>query len=130
ELGILHYFVDLRPLARVVRQLLRPGGRLILQDFHPVSTKLITSTGKKHKVTGNYFDTGLQETDVAYTKYLPEERRAELKKVRHRHWTLGEIVTAIAAAGLFVRSLDEEPNTKADDAGIPKTFTLVAERLG
>ncbi|MDB4895687.1 MAG: SAM-dependent methyltransferase, partial [Firmicutes bacterium] len=32
ELGILHYFVDLRPLARVVRQLLRPGGRLILQD--------------------------------------------------------------------------------------------------
>jgi hypothetical protein len=42
-----------------VAQLLAPGGgRLILRDFHPVSTKLISSRGKKHKATGNYFDTG------------------------------------------------------------------------
>ncbi|WKB34635.1 class I SAM-dependent methyltransferase [Terrilactibacillus sp. S3-3] len=56
ELGILHYFVDLEPLAELVRDLLKAGGRLVLQDFHPVSTKLITLTGKKQKVTGNYFE--------------------------------------------------------------------------
>jgi SAM-dependent methyltransferase len=51
ELGVLHYFLDLTPLLSVVHQLLRPGGLLLLREFHPVSTKLITSKGKKHKVT-------------------------------------------------------------------------------
>ncbi|WP_242069559.1 class I SAM-dependent methyltransferase [Paenibacillus dendritiformis] len=45
EQGILHYFQDLRPLFDVVSRLLAEGGRLILQDFHPVSTKLISSRG-------------------------------------------------------------------------------------
>jgi hypothetical protein len=36
--------------ADVVAPLLRPGGRLLLREFHPVSTKLISSKGKKHKV--------------------------------------------------------------------------------
>lgn len=128
ELGILHYFIDLSPLAATVARLLRPGGRLVLHDFHPVSTKLITSKGKKHKVTGNYFDSSLTGSDVAYTKYLPGERPAGLKQALLRRWTLGEVVTAVAEAGLVVRLLEEEPNTKLDDLGIPKTFTLVAER--
>jgi hypothetical protein len=42
---------------------------MVLRDFHPISTKLITSRGKKHKVTGDYFDTGLAVTQVAFSKY-------------------------------------------------------------
>ncbi|MBL0387112.1 class I SAM-dependent methyltransferase [Tumebacillus sp. ITR2] len=128
ELGILHYFIDLLPLGVVVRELLKPGGRFVLHDFHPISTKLITSKGKKHKVTGNYFESGFEEADVAYSKHFPDNR--ELKKVRHRKWTLGEIVTAFAQAGLVIRVLSEEPNTKVDDIGLPKTFTMVAEKAG
>ncbi|GAV13446.1 hypothetical protein [Paenibacillus sp. NAIST15-1] len=42
----------------------------MLQDFDPVSTKLITSAGttaniRKRKVTGDYFDCSLKEKDVA-----------------------------------------------------------------
>jgi SAM-dependent methyltransferase len=55
ELGVLHYFIDLHPLMSKVQQLLRPGGRLLLREFHPVSTKLVSSKGKKHKVAGDYF---------------------------------------------------------------------------
>lgn len=55
ELGVLHYFVDLQPLMLKAQQLLRPGGQLLLREFHPVSVKLIASKGKKHKVSGNYF---------------------------------------------------------------------------
>ncbi|GER90981.1 hypothetical protein KDW_51430 [Dictyobacter vulcani] len=128
ELGILHYFVDLAPLAQLVQQILRPGGQLLLQDFHPVSTKLITSKGKKHKVTGNYFDKGLHVSNVAFSKHLPEGVQQAPQQVYLRHWNLGEIVTSFAAAGLFIRRLDEEPNSKLDDIGLPKTFTLVAER--
>lgn len=128
ELGILHYFVDLQPLALVVLRLLRTGGRLVLQDFHPVSTKLITSKGRKHKVTGNYFDQALHEVDVAYTKHLEQGNGPGSARVWQRRWTLGEIVTAFAAVGLCVRELAEEPNTKLDDIGLPKTFTLVARK--
>lgn len=38
-------------MRHTVAPLLRPGGRLVLREFHPVSTKLITSRGKKHKVS-------------------------------------------------------------------------------
>jgi SAM-dependent methyltransferase len=136
ELGILHYFTDLQPIATVVSNLLRVGGRFVLQDFHPVSTKLITSRGttakiRKHKVTGDYFDTSMEETEVAYAKLLPGENRDQLKKVLIRKWTLGEIITAFAGAGLYIRLLEEEPNASSEvfDKGIPKTFTLVAEKI-
>jgi 2-polyprenyl-3-methyl-5-hydroxy-6-metoxy-1,4-benzoquinol methylase len=128
ELGILHYFVDLEPLAGVITRLLRPGGQMILQDFHPISTKLIVSKGKKQKVTGNYFDKSITVTDVAFSKHLPGDKQQSPQQVYLRKWTLGEIVTAIAQAGLFIRRLDEEPNSKIDDIGLPKTFTLVAEK--
>jgi len=137
ELGILHYFVALGPLLNVVKDLLRIGGKLILHEFHPVSTKLITSKGKKHKVTGNYFDTALHETQVAFTKFLPADTDLptagsagttwqSTSKVTLRRWTLGEVVTSVANAGLMIQVLEEEPNHKIDDMGIPKTYTLVA----
>lgn len=134
EQGILHYFQDLLPLFEVVSRLLARGGRLILQDFHPVSTKLITSKGKKanirkHKVTGDYFDTSLIEKEVAFAKYLDSSAIPDAsRKVRLRNWTLGEIVTSIAAEGLYVKSLEELPNLSCDvfDKGIPKSYIIVA----
>lgn len=135
EFGILHYFTDLGPLIQVVARLLGPGGRLVLQDFHPVTTKLISSRGttaniRKHKVTGDYFDASIHETEVAYSKFLTDSERGLLPKVQLRYWNLGEIVTAVAQGGLTIRELAEEPNQSSDifDKGIPKTFTLVADK--
>lgn len=132
EMGILHYFADLVPLFQVAQGLLRPGGIFVLRDFHPVSTKLISSRGttakiRKHKVDGDYFDTSLTESDVAYGKYLPGH---EAQKVLLRKWNLGEIITAVAKSGFFIQSLDEEPNYSSEefDKGIPKTFTLVGRK--
>lgn len=135
ELGILHYFTDLAPFMKLISKLLKKGGKLILQDFHPVSTKLITSKGKKHKVTGDYFDDSLEEVEVAYLKFipgiesLPEDQRQNIKKAYHRKWTLGEVVNSIAGAGLFIQTLDEEENSKPDDKGIPKIFTIIAKKI-
>eukprot|EP00775_Hariotina_reticulata_P003203 gene3203-3480_t len=143
ELGVLHYFLDLLPLMEVAKQLLRPGGRLLLRDFHPVSTKLITSKGKKHKVTGNYFSQDVVATDVAYSKYNTcsgpgtatsmsdedggsRQEGSSTASVRLRQWNLGEVVTAAAAAGLVVQCLEEEAGVKMADYGLPKLFTLVA----
>lgn len=134
ELGILHYFTDLQPFINVFYKLLKPGGKAIIQDFHPFS-KLIESRGtthktRKHKITGDYFDTSLIETDVAFSKFLPEEMQYEIPKVTLRKWTLGEIVTSVAQSGLTIKLLEEEGNLSSEvfDRGIPKTFTIVAEK--
>ncbi|MHA6528915.1 class I SAM-dependent methyltransferase [Paenibacillus sp. BAC0078] len=139
EMGIVHYFTDLAPFMDTAYRLLAAGGRFVLRDFHPVTTKLITSKGstakvRKHKVSGDYFDTALEEKKVSYSKYLPSpgETAEDMKHsvVYWRRWTLGEIVTAAARSGLVIRELDEEPNLSSQvyDKGIPKTFVLVAEK--
>jgi 2-polyprenyl-3-methyl-5-hydroxy-6-metoxy-1,4-benzoquinol methylase len=133
ELGIVHYFTDLAPFASVVAQVLVDGGRFVLRDFHPVATKLLSFRGssakvRKVKVTGDYFDTALHEEDAPFAKFLPPEVAARAGKVHWRRWTLGEVVTAFATAGLRIVRLVEEPNRSSEvfDRGIPKTFTLVA----
>lgn len=135
ELGILHYFTDLKLFMNVFYGLLKPGGKAIIQDFHPFS-KLIESRGttykiRKHKITGDYFDTSLIETDVAFSKFLSEDMQEKIPKVTLRKWTLGEIVTAVAESGLCIKKLEEEGNLSSEvfDKGIPKTFTIVAEKL-
>jgi ubiquinone/menaquinone biosynthesis C-methylase UbiE len=135
EFGILHYFTDLKPLFAVVFELLGTGGRLLLQDFHPFTTKLISSKGtrhttRKHKIDGDYFDTSVEEVEIPYLKFLPEAEREGLAKTRLRRWNLGEIVTAVADSGLTVKLLKEEPNLSSDvyDKGIPKSFILAAQK--
>jgi len=133
EMGILHYFSDLKPFIDVIYNLLGDNGLFVIRDFHPVSTKLITSRGttakiRKHKVTGNYFDTSLEEKEASYTKYSNDDKKSN--KVLLRKWNIGEIVTSVANSGLIIKSLDEEPNLSSDvfDKGIPKTFLLVAKK--
>lgn len=137
EQGILHYFTDLQPFIDVIKQLLKKGGTVIIRDFHPISTKLISSRGstakvRKHKVYGDYFDSTIEERDSAFSKYIKDsEANRELTKVRLRKWTLGEVVTAVAKEGLMIDVLREEPNLSSEvfDNGIPKTFTIVAHKL-
>ena len=133
EMGILHYFSDLRPFMKIVYEMLKDKGEFIIRDFHPVSTKLLTYRGstakvRKYKVTGDYFDTGLEKVEVAFSKFLQNDD--DRKYAYIRKWTLGEIVTAIAESGLFICNLKEEPNQSSDvfDKGIPKTFTIVSRK--
>lgn len=128
ELGVLHYFIDLHPLFQTVSKMLSDSGKFILHEFHPISTKLITSNGKKHKVTGNYFDPQIEENQVAFSKHVNEEHKQVLSTVLQRKWTIGEVVTSAAQSGLTIETLEEEPNHKSHDMGLPKTFTLVARK--
>jgi 2-polyprenyl-3-methyl-5-hydroxy-6-metoxy-1,4-benzoquinol methylase len=129
ELGVLHYLIDLQPLFEKIKMILKPGGQFILHEFHPISTKLITSNGKKHKVAGNYFAPAIENNEVAFSKHMPDEEKESLSKVVQRKWTIGELITALGQSGLVIKVLEEEPNHKIHDIGLPKTYTLVAERV-
>lgn len=126
EFGILHYFTDLNSIFSVVRRRLGNNGRFILTDFHPFAHAWM-NTYNLNQPTGNYFDVSIKEGQVAFAKLLPEEERSELSKVLVRSWTIGEIITAIGMAGLFIRTFEEIPCKT--DPRFPEFYTLIADKI-
>lgn len=126
EFGILHYFTDLSALFSVVQRRLRPHGRLILTDFHPFARAWATTYNLTNP-TGNYFDHHIYESEVAFAKLLPEEERSGLNRVLIRGWAVGDIVSAISSAGLYIRTFEEIPSPT--NLQIPKFFTVVADKM-
>jgi ubiquinone/menaquinone biosynthesis C-methylase UbiE len=128
EFGILHYFSDLNFIFSAVTRMLKPLGRFILTDFHPFAHKLLIDTGNGIvlKENGNYFDTELREDNIAYTYILPENERSNLHNVLLRKWTLGEILSALASQGMYLRILEEEPNQLQKN--FPAFYTVVADK--
>ncbi|WP_410985364.1 class I SAM-dependent methyltransferase [Bacillus cereus] len=108
ELGVLHYFLDLKPLFKLIAGLLKDGGIFILRDYHPLYTKLLAIDDQKFKASGNYFSEEVIEDNVAYSILLDEARQEALPKTMIRRWTLGEIITEVAGANLRIEKLIEE----------------------
>jgi hypothetical protein len=93
---------DLESWAAGVATALHTGGDLLLYDAHPVADRV---DGLMHW-RESYFDEGF--------------------------FRLGQIVSAVARAGLTIRALEEYPqqpgNPRRQDARIPGTFLLHARR--
>lgn len=101
--GTLAQVADVAAFAHGVSGALRPGGYLLHHDDHPVMNRL----DHVLRWRGDYFD----------------GRAAQL----------GELVTALAQAGLVVRRLEELPPTEAlrrHDQRAPGELVLVALRPG
>ena len=119
ELGILHYHQDLARFFAVMADLTKPGGRMVLNEFHPVERKLFGPGGGEPR---DYFNAELVTGDVPN----PTGEARSLGQCVLRRWTLGEIVTTVIEAGLRVERLEEHPSWT--DPTIPGTFTLVAAK--
>ena len=117
ELGVLHYHQDLAAFFRVMASLCLPGGRLVLNEFHPVERKLFHDFGDAPR---DYFSTGLVVGDVPN----PVSGGASLGTCAYRFWTLAEVVSALLGAGFRLTALDEHPDWT--NPAIPGTYTLVA----
>lgn len=137
ELGVLHYFLDLKPLFQKIATLLKEDGMLILRDYHPVYTKLLGVDPPSFRANGNYFDEELIEDDVAYSILLTEAQKESLPKTTIRRWTLGEIVTTLAEEHFKIEKLVEEhgphqrwvfPSTAPEgiEERVPGLYTLIA----
>ncbi len=117
ELGILWYHHDLDRFFAVMAALTRAGGRLVLEDFHPVERKLLGEGAR-----GDYFWT----EPVVGAVPDPTGAGRDLGQCVRRGWTLGEIVTAVIGAGFRLQRLEERPSWA--DPLIPGTFLLVADK--
>ena len=124
EGGVLHYFHDLGQFMAVMRGLLKPGGRMILSDFHPFLK--ISDAMDFQQPTMGYFDTGVFEGEMAHARFYDEAARAQMPKCLYRKYTLSEIVNAVIDGGFTLRRFDEHPSWVNPD--LPGEFTILATR--
>ena len=130
EGGILHYFSNIDKLAAKIYELLKPSGKLILNDFHPIrkifkERDIFVASDSNIEVTGDYFESEIHEEAMAHQKYY--DGQAEIPKCLLRYWTLGEIITSFASAGFIIEQLIEAPRFDKHK-NIPGEFTLVARK--
>lgn len=143
--GALIWLPDLERWAGAVASLLRPGGFLYLAEGHPYSRALQPDQDGGLRQVWPYGGGARLESDVQGTYADPD---AVLSNTRQAEWChgLGEIVSAVAGAGLRVDWLHERPELvwpqwptmdQGEDglwrqprSGLPQSFSLRATRPG
>jgi len=123
--GVMHWLHDLDAWAAGIAAALKPGGTFLLYDSHPVS-KCVDPLGHWRD---DYFDESLQVSTGWVHFDLPGEPATEEK--HERHWQLGQIVEAVAGAGLRVTRLAEFQTLYKwlqRDRRVPWEFALLAEK--
>lgn len=124
EGGVLHYFHDIAEFMTVMRDLLKPGGRMICSDFHPF-TKVL-DTLDLQQPTMSYFSTDIFEGEMAHARFYDAETRSRFPKCSYRKYTLSEIINAVLRAGFTLQKFDEHPSWA--DPKLPGEFTIIAEK--
>jgi SAM-dependent methyltransferase len=105
--GALTWLPDIRRWARVVADLLRPGGRLFIRDGHPMLLALDVDSNGRLVVSDPYFETAeARVSDYAGT-YVQTDVAIEHTVTHWWNHGIGEIVTALLDAGLVLTGLTE-----------------------
>jgi SAM-dependent methyltransferase len=134
--GVVCWLPDLGAWADGIATILNPGGCFVLVDFHPAAE--IFDEGWNHardypsggepllleEGVGNY----VADSDGGLTPAEFVEGASGFENPEKAHlfwWGLGEIVTALAAAGLRITALEEYPYTNGE-----RNFTGMRERPG
>ena len=131
--GALPWLPDLHGWAQAVTATLNAGGRFVLYEEHPLAGCLWVADGKI-RVDYDYFMRSTPDYSTTWAHFLGGERAKETKV--EFQWPLGDVVTALARAGLRIERLEEFPSTadwrfgeKLDAVGwLPGQYLLIAEK--
>src|SRR4051794_19758290 len=137
--GALIWLHDLDGWAAVIRRLLAPAGRLVIFDGHPAEWLFDADEDGRLVATDYDYFGGAEASRGWAPEYIDRLSIAEDDQSWKfaRAWTLGEIVTALARAGLRIERLTEYPvdwwaghrDLRPQDRGrIPLSFGIVARR--
>jgi SAM-dependent methyltransferase len=130
--GAIVWLPDLQGWARIIAKLLKPSGRLVIDESHPIAGCMEVQNGQVRFVE-DYFGRK-PEIYVGWSHFSGGENAAE-KKYEFM-WPLGDIVTAVAQAGLRIELLEERPSEAPwrfgdklkEAARIPGEYLLVATK--
>ncbi|MEU9992247.1 class I SAM-dependent methyltransferase [Streptomyces sp. NPDC048045] len=103
-LGALCWLPDIRRWAETAARLVAPGGFLYLAEFHPITDTLDDATGSR--LVRDYFAGDAQVWDEPGTYADQGAETVHTRSVEWQH-TLGDVVSALAAAGLRLDFLHE-----------------------
>ena len=132
--GVLVWIPDLARWADAIVAALAPGGRFVLFEEHPMAMCLWVKDGRV-EIVEDYFDTGRPaEYEGGWAHFEGGEDAVE--KQYEFGWTLGQVITALAAAGLRIERMDEYPTDSDYRFGgallearrLPGRFLLIARR--
>jgi RimJ/RimL family protein N-acetyltransferase/SAM-dependent methyltransferase len=142
-IGIMCWIGDVGAWMRSVAATLKPGGRLLLIDGHPLANMVASVDPLVLDSSYAYDGPEVLEAQGTYTDR--SAKLASTTNVQFSH-SLGEIVTAAVAAGLRVISLEEHLSSTVDTRGegmpdpdghyrlrlggqsLPTHYTLIAGR--
>ncbi|GAA3800470.1 class I SAM-dependent methyltransferase [Streptomyces coacervatus] len=119
--GALCWLPDIRRWAETAAALVTPGGFLYLAEFHPLTDVLDDETGSR--IVRDYFDLGAQIYDYPGTYAAQSTETIHNRTVEWQH-PLGEVVSALAAAGLRIEFLHEH------DVSLFRRFEVFEQRDG
>jgi SAM-dependent methyltransferase len=130
--GAIVWLPDLQEWARIIARLLKPSGRLIIEEEHPLASCMEVQDGMV-KLVDDYF-ARKPEIFMGWSHFSGGEDAREEKY--EFTWPLGDVVTALARAGLRIELLQERPSRerwrfgdKLDEvARIPGEYLLVARQ--
>ncbi|MEU5236728.1 class I SAM-dependent methyltransferase [Streptomyces lydicus] len=107
-IGALNWLPDLERWADTAASLVAPGGFLYLAEFHPLCDALDDETGSR--VVHDYFsrDAWVDEVPGSYTDF--DAQTVNNRSVEWQH-PIGEVVSALAGAGLHLEFLHEHDMT-------------------
>jgi SAM-dependent methyltransferase len=127
--GILCWLPDIWEWGRVVARALKPGGRLIFSDHHPVR-ECIWFTDGAIEVDRDYFGRGTPHREDGGLGVLALNAPSSETHFQFC-WPLGDVVTALIRAGMRIDYLEEFPGPAsyyrkaAENIRVPE----LAERL-
>jgi SAM-dependent methyltransferase len=143
-IGVLCWIGDVGAWMRSAHAVLRPGGRLLLLDIHPLCMAIATLDPLE--LDFPYADDGPRRFDEDGSYADPGARLDATASVQYGH-SLGEILTAAIRAGLHVAALHEHLDCERDPRGdllareddgryrlriggerLPVLYTLIAAR--
>ena len=124
EGGILHYFHNIGQFMRMMHALLKPGGKMILSDFHPL-TKIMDVLNFQRPPM-DYFSTEILEGEMPHARFYEDETRKSFPRCSLRLYTLSEIINSVIDSGFALTRFDEHPAWT--DSSLPGEFTIIARK--
>lgn len=140
--GALMWMMDLEAWARVVARLLRPNGRIMVYEGHPLDNLWQREDDTFVLRRGiSYFDTKPSENPGFPANVVIDQTKnaQERPKMVERYWRPGEVINALVAAGLEYVYFEEYPDIFWNQfhkipsevaKRLPHTYAIVMKKKG